>query len=233
MFFIKEKKKAILIIHGFAGGVYDEEILANKLELSGFSVFTFTLPGHEKAFFNKVTKEDWINKCKLELEMLINNGYKDIYLIGHSMGGVLASYLASNYKEVKKLVLAAPAFKYLTFGEENFELLHALKNSPALFKDYKKEDIISRLIQFPTSVIKEFMSLVEDNQNTPSKINIPVLIIQGSNDKIVPMISSEYVYNNLASKDKKIYLVEGVTHDLFRSDKVDEIISEVLKFLKS
>ena len=30
---------------------------------------------------------------------------------------------------------------------------------------YKKEDIIPRLIQFPTSVVKEFMSLVEENQD--------------------------------------------------------------------
>lgn len=228
-----KNKKAVLIIHGFAGGVYDEEILANKLELSGYSVFTFTLPGHEKILFNKVKKEDWINKCTYEIETLLNNGFKDIYVIGHSMGGVLACYLASKYKEVKKLVLAAPAFKYLTFGEENFELLHALKNSPLLFKDYKKEEIISRLVQFPTSVIKEFTSLVELNQDTPSKISIPTLIIQGDNDKIVPITSSQYVYDKLSSKDKKLYIVEGVTHDIFRSDKVDEIISEVLKFLKS
>lgn len=228
-----KNKKAVLIIHGFAGGVYDEEILANKLELSGYSVFTFTLPGHEKILFNKVKKEDWINKCTYEIETLLNNGFKDIYVIGHSMGGVLACYLASKYKEVKKLVLAAPAFKYLTFGEENFELLHALKNSPLLFKDYKKEEIISRLVQFPTSVIKEFTSLVELNQDTPSKISIPTLIIQGDNDKIVPITSSQYVYDKLSSKRKKLYIVEGVTHDMFRSDKVDEVIREVLKFLKS
>lgn len=227
-----KNKKAVLIIHGFAGGVYDEEILANKLELSGYSVFTFTLPGHEKILFNKVKKEDWINKCTYEIETLLNNGFKDIYVIGHSMGGVLACYLASKYKEVKKLVLAAPAFKYLTFGEENFELLHALKNSPLLFKDYKKEEIISRLVQFPTSVIKEFTSLVELNQDSPSKISIPTLIIQGDNDKIVPITSSQYVYDKLSSKRKKLYIVEGVTHDIFRSDKVDEIISEVLKFLR-
>ena len=36
-------KKAILIIHGFAGGTYDEEQLANYLELNkDFDVFQFT-----------------------------------------------------------------------------------------------------------------------------------------------------------------------------------------------
>ena len=41
------RRKAILIIHGFAGGTYDQEYLANFLELDrGFDVYTFTLPGH-------------------------------------------------------------------------------------------------------------------------------------------------------------------------------------------
>lgn len=232
MWFIKNnEKKAVLIVHGFAGGTYDQEILANNLELEGFDVYTFTLPGHEKSFLKKVTRKEWVDECKYQIERLINHGYKTIYLIGHSMGGVLASYLAANYKEVKKLVLAAPAFKYLTFDEENFELLNALKNSPQVFKDYKKEDIIPRLIQFPTSVVKEFMKLVEENQELPSKIDIPTLIIQGSNDKIVPIISSEYVYDNLKSKDKRIILVEGVTHDIFRSKEVEHLTEEIKEFL--
>ena len=97
------------------------------------------------------------------------------------MGGVLASYLAANYSEVKKLVLAAPAFKYLTFGNENFEVWNALKNSPKLLKDYNKNDLISRMVQFPTSVVKEFMNLVKISQDIPSDITCQTLILQGTN----------------------------------------------------
>ena len=71
-------KKAVLIIHGFAGGTYDEEYLANYLELKGFDVYTFTLPGHDRMLFNKITKEDWIESARIHLEMLINNKYKQI-----------------------------------------------------------------------------------------------------------------------------------------------------------
>ena len=232
MFFKKfNEKRAILIIHGFAGGTYDEEMLANKLELSGYDVYTFTLPGHEKSILKKVTRKEWIDKCKNELEILINHGYKKIYLIGHSMGGVLASLLASNYKEVTKLVLAAPAFKYLTFEEENFELLNAIKNSPKLFKDYKADDIISRVLQFPASVVKEFMDLVSESQDLPSKITCPTLLIQGSNDLVVPVKSSEYVFDNLKSKDKKIIILDGITHDIFRSKELDNLTNIIKEFL--
>ena len=37
-------RKAILIIHGFGGGVYDEEYLSTELEfIKNYDVFTFTL----------------------------------------------------------------------------------------------------------------------------------------------------------------------------------------------
>ena len=75
-------KKAVLIVHGFAGGTYDQEILANNLELEGFAVYTFTLPGHEKSFLKKVTRNEWIDECKYQIERLINHGYKEIFVIG-------------------------------------------------------------------------------------------------------------------------------------------------------
>ena len=51
---LKYFRKAIILIHGFAGGNYDYGSLNNDLELySNFDVFTFTLPGHEKIVINK------------------------------------------------------------------------------------------------------------------------------------------------------------------------------------
>jgi carboxylesterase len=112
------RKKAILLIHGFAGGAYDYGNLPNDLEfVNNYKVFTYTLPGHDKAIINKVTKDDWIKMSEMQIEKIIKHGYKEIYVIGHSMGGVIAAYLASKYKEVKKLVLAAPAFQYFKFDK--------------------------------------------------------------------------------------------------------------------
>ena len=56
-------RKAILIIHGFGGGTYDEEYLANRLELvHNFDVYSFTLPGHDTNA-TKIKMEDWIKSC--------------------------------------------------------------------------------------------------------------------------------------------------------------------------
>ena len=100
---MRKFRTAVLLVHGFAGGVYDAEYLDHRLELiSKYDVYTFTLPGHDGDTSKKITAASWIKKAESEVEFLINNGYKKIYVIGHSMGGVIATYLASKYKEVQE-----------------------------------------------------------------------------------------------------------------------------------
>lgn len=223
-------RKAILIIHGFAGSPYDEEILAQYLELNyNFDVYTYTLPGHENVLFMKNNYEDWINASINQVEFLIKNGYRSIYLIGHSMGGVIASFLATKYKQIKKLVLAAPAFKYVYNKEES--LKDNIKKGSILIKDYGYEQVLKRVFKTSIKSTKEFMKLVETFYAAPSKVTIPTLIIQGLDDNVVPKESSEYVYNSLSSRKILIY-VEGVNHDIFRSAKVNVINREINEFLK-
>lgn len=224
-------RKAILIIHGFGGGTYDEEYLSNHLELiRNYDVFTFTLAGHDGLFKSNMTEEEWIKSTENMIEFLIKNNYKTIYVIGHSMGGVLAARLASKYKEVKKLVLLAAAFRYLEFKEDNVDIVKSLKKTKELVKDYK-EEFISRLIKMPPNAIKEFMSTVKNNEHVLKYINIPTFIIQGTDDSLVPIETADYIYNKIPSTKKEVLILNEVNHDIFKSNKKEEITQEIIKFL--
>ena len=141
-------RKAILIIHGFAGGTYDEEYLQHRLELiRDYDTYAFTLPGHDGLFKPNMKESDWIKSAEDMMEFLIENGYKSIYLVGHSMGGVIATHLANKYKEVKKLVLVAAAFRFAGFKEENYKIIDSLKQTPKIMKDYPKDEIVTRVLK--------------------------------------------------------------------------------------
>ena len=226
-------RKAILIIHGFAGGTYDEEDLASFLELEPFyDVFQFTLPGHKKNL-SKVKYNEWIEYSENKLKWLIDNNYRNIYLIGHSMGGVIATYLATKYKEVKKLVLAAPAFQYLKVENEKLKISSSIKSTPNIVKTYGRNEIISRLLKLNPLVLKEFTTLIKQYYNVTKNLTCPVLIIQGKNDNIVPLSSSSHVYNTVKSNIKKIVYVDNLTHDVFYGERALEIYKLVLDFLKN
>lgn len=226
-------KKAVLMIHGFAGGTYDYESVANYISLnSKFNVFFFTLPGHGGS--RKGVKScEWINYSEEQLKKLIKNGYKEIYLIGHSMGGVIATYLASKYKEVKKIVLAAPAFEYFKIKDGKLDVVDSIKLVPKIKDKYDNNQIINKILKLPISAVNEFINLVNEYKGYINEIEIPILIIHGLEDIIVPSSSSTKIYNILKSKNKKIIYFKKVGHEIFDNYRNDDINKQVLKFLKT
>ena len=224
-------RRAILIIHGFTGGTYDQEELAFHLELNkNFDVYQFTLPGHNVSL-SKVKYGEWIKSSEEKIEYLINNGYKSIYLIGHSMGGVISTYLATKYKEVKKIVLLAPAFHYLNVVNEDLHVKESIKQIPKIIVSYKKE-IIGRALKLDVSATKELMELVKKYYDVPKQVKCPVLILQGKEDHVVPVSSSEYVYNELNNNVKKLIYVNDVDHEICKSEKKEEVNRLIEEFLK-
>lgn len=225
-------RKAILIIHGFAGGTYDEEPLLFYLQPKiRFDVYNFTLPGHMTNLSSDVSYDDWIEAVNKRIDILIGMGYNNIYLIGHSMGGLLATHGAIKYKEVKKVVLIAPAFKYLSTEEHN-TFMKVIKFGPDIIKTYHLSEVVSRMLKVSVTQYKEFQKLVNLSQENPEKLNVPTLIIQGTSDQIVPYESSEKIYEEMKCS-KWLIKIDGVTHDVFYGVKVDEICEEIYKFFKS
>lgn len=75
------------------------------------------------------TGQDWLGTAECAAKELPRQ-YKDIYLIGHSMGGLIALILASRFP-VKKMVLFAPALLLTGYDEKQLETAgrHALTRS--------------------------------------------------------------------------------------------------------
>ncbi len=224
-------RKAVLIIHGFAGGTYDEEPLFFHLQTKlEFDVYNFTLPGHITNLSSDVTYNDWIKAVDDKINYLKKAGYKSIYIIGHSMGGVLATHAAIKHVEVKKLVLVAPAFQYLSNDMENI-LTKTLKNGFDVIKQYKMKEVIGRALKVSLEQVKEFAKLVEVSQSNPSMLTVPTLIVQGLDDTIVPHESSSKIYQAMTCP-KWLLQITGVTHDVFRGRLVSKINTEISLFLQ-
>ena len=225
------RKKAILLIHGFAGGAYDYGNLPNDLEfVNNYKVFTYTLPGHDKAIINKVTKDDWIKMSEMQIEKIIKHGYKEIYVIGHSMGGVLAAYLASKYKEVKKVVLAAAAFKHIL---SNYKTIDLIKKYQEIIKSYSLSVVIDRINKLHPSCLKEFLNLVKEKQSVLKDVKCPIMIIQGMDDELVPVSTAFMIFNNVNSKVKRLVLCDNCNHHVFKCKNNEIIIKNIEKFLNT
>ena len=223
-------RTAVLCIHGLAGGTYDVEPVARYLELfRKFDVYMFTLPGHDVRDISKTKMEEWINASRDYVDYLIKHHYRRIYIVGHSMGGVIAAYLATKYRQVKRVVLASPSFSHIE--KEEGGVIKALLRSQDVINSYGVEEFLTRLNKLPFTAVNEFKSLVNTYQDTYKGLKIPVMIVHGTNDQIVPIDSTRKIYSSL--KVKKRYLqVNDYYHDIFKGKKIDLINKEIGDFLR-
>ncbi|RKQ30919.1 alpha/beta hydrolase [Oceanobacillus halophilus] len=223
-----------LVIHGFTGGPYEVGPLAKFLkERTNWHIEIPTLPGHGRELDLKDSSfKEWIIAAEEELKKM-KEKYEKIYVIGFSMGGMIAAYLTAKYK-IEKLVLLAPARKYLSFrqiahdiGEVVGDGVKGALHDNKLYNHYKR-----KLGMVPMRANIEFMKLVKFTRPYLSKVKVPVLIAQGQQDGMVPYKTVYYLDKEINSEQKKLVLFERSKHLICLGEDKDTLNEMVFDFLK-
>ncbi|MGX6446376.1 alpha/beta hydrolase [Neobacillus sp. K501] len=222
-----------LCIHGFTGAPYEVEPLAEYLTKHTDWVFRIpTLPGHgENLSLKGVQYQQWIDHAESELKDLIQICEK-VYVVGFSMGGMIASYLAAKYP-VDKLVLLSAAAYYVNpkqmASEFKSMLLDIFKGNLAgneLFQRYKR-----KIKATPITATLQFRRLVASIKPLLPQVEVPTLIAQGECDGIVPPKSAEYLYQTINAKKKRLTYIKDSNHHICHCEEKEALFSQVYDFL--
>ncbi|MFT4416173.1 alpha/beta hydrolase [Fredinandcohnia humi] len=222
-----------LLIHGFTGAPYEIEPLAEHIRnTTNWVIKTPTLPGHGKTLNLKgVSFSEWITAAEDELVELLESCER-VYVVGFSMGGIIAGYLATKYP-VYKLVLLSAAAYYINPKQLVTDVKEMLRDGFAktlteneLFLRYKK-----KVLETPLRATIEFRKLVRFIRPQLKKINIPTLIVQGECDGIVPLKSAYYLYKEIGSVEKRICILPSAKHHVCYGEDQKKLFEEVDSFL--
>lgn len=223
-------KRAVLFIHGFSAKQEDNQIFVGFMEQKKQIDFhTFILPGHEKKRMGKATYQDWIDASIHALEELLKSHSK-VTIVGHSMGTILAIYLAVHYPQVEKLILISPAY-YCGNLEQNvkdFKKVIRHEMNPELGTGF--EGFLDKLFHVPFFRLLEYRKLAKQNEANIRRVKCPTLVLHGTMDNLVPLHSSLYVYNALTC-DKHLTLIEDVRHQVFKNKKAKLIATYVYDYI--
>lgn len=200
---IKHRDEAIFIVHGFSKRRWHAlDPLIKHLENQGYLVYYPSIydPLNEKD--NVATQ--WVMRV-IEKAKTIAAKHKHVYVIGFSMGGVIASVIASKIK-IKRLILLAPAFEYITFENVKNKVVKTLRPKPI------STDL--DFIPLPFEFEKTFKDVVKENKDAIRVVHCPLLIIHGTKDSRIPLSSSYFAYEKTSSFHKQLICLEGVNHNL-------------------
>lgn len=224
-------KKALLILHGFAGDVrHYDELKEYFKSYSDVDIFTFVMPGHETGFVCKAKATDYLKESELQLQTIIDKGYDDITILGHSMGGAIATYLGAEFEEISRLIIMAPAYSVLDHKDSIYNDPKTLKLAKSRNGKSIKE-LAYFFKHFPPKSIREFYKMIKLCYGTIGLVDKPALYLHGDLDYVTPRYKSREAYEKNRSKNKTYIVVDGATHEIYKSEYEKFIYELTHKFI--
>lgn len=196
--------QTLFFLHGMNGNSKSWENLFYSLS-SSFRVIAWDAPsfGGSDVFGDNI--EEYKNAAKALIETL---KLKKIILIGHSMGGLIASQLAyDNDVSVSGLILSSThlgfgckkgeplmeryANRLKTFSTKLSDIDYAMERAQRNTPEGTSESVIKFLANVALDIRKESirdggrMSQETDNTNICKDLKVPVLILSGGKDTVI------------------------------------------------
>jgi len=232
---------AVLLLHGFGGIPDDLRPLAEELNRRGYTVYGPLLAGHGTSAADMAMTgwRDWLKSAE-DAYFSLSRDHKDVYVVGFSMGGLLALNLSIKH-DFDGLVLLAPCV-FLPGEDDMISTEYMIRNvSPYIPADY----VISEprtmdphaldgrhaYTLFPLSSLRSLVELMELTRPHIPEVNERLLVIQSVNDGTVGKEGPDYIIAHSSAPEKKVEWVENSTHHLVRDLEKDRVISEVIDFI--
>lgn len=248
---VEEARANVVIVHGIFEHLDRYDYLVNKLNEAKYNVYRYDARGHGRSEGKKGDIKNF-KEFLLDLDIyidLVKKEYPDlkIVLLGHSMGGLVATSYASVYKnKVDYLALSgacnvtpkvARALKYVpNFLASVINYKNALGEgvcgNKEVVEQYNNDALVlkSGKLRLMKKAFIDGCRLVKENI---SNINIPVIVMHGEKDGIVVKETGEWTYNNLKVEDKTLKMYPGLYHEIFNEVSRDEVILDLINWINN
>jgi pimeloyl-ACP methyl ester carboxylesterase len=233
-----EGRETVIFIHGAGGGQYTWSYQKGFFEKQ-FNPIIIELPGHGES--EGEGEEEIGRYAEHVLAFLKALGLQKVFLVGHSMGGVIVQTLALTQAEViKGIVLVGTGARLkvlpviLNGIKNNFEETVRMINQFAYSRKAPSDLIekgISIMLQCrPEVLYGDFMACDRfDLINEVEKIILPTLLLCGDDDQLTPVKYSQFLHSRI--KGSKLEILPNAGHMVMMeapqafNEKIREFIS--------
>ena len=226
----------IIILHGLMGGLSNFDGVANYFPQKGYKVVIPELP----LYTNSILKTNVKAFAKFVKDFIERIGYKDVILLGNSLGGHIALYFAKMYPQyLKAMVLTGSSGLYESAMGDSYpkrgDYEYIRKKAEDVFYDpavATKEivDDVFATVNDRMKLIKTLTiakSAIRHNMSKDlPKINVPTCLIWGRNDKVTPPEVAVEFHELLP--DSNLYWIDKCGHAAMMEhpDEFNELLNQ-------
>ena len=221
----------VVFLHGFASDIegkkpkiFNRFAIKNKI---GFLAMEYSGHGKSSGEFTRGNISTWTKDAEKTIKKILKKN--NFILIGSSMGAWISMNLFKNFKkQIKGFLGIGSAPEFLTYLMWN------------KFPKKVKNEIINKGIYKLKNGQHEYLithQLIKDgrknkvlNKSITSKI--PITMVHGSKDEVVPKIYSKKILTLFPNAKKKLKIINNGDHSLSSNRNLKIILKELSQLLK-
>ena len=244
----------LIIVHGIAehSGRYSN--LVNYFVPKGYAVYSFDLRGHGKSDGIRSYVEHfsyYLDDLKIFYDKVREeNKNAKVFLVGHSMGStIVLAYAVEHQSELNGLIVSGTTLKAGASVSKASILMakilsvlvpkmgvasldaNLISRDKAVVDAYVHDPLVytgKLRARWGAELLKTMIKL----QSQLSELSLPVLIMQGTVDRISDPSSSKMLFDGVGSKDKTMKLYDGFYHEIFNDPQRQEVFSDMEAWFK-
>ena len=232
---------AVMFIHGFMGGPSQFADLEAAVYEIGCSCVSVLLPGHGGGVdqFVKFGVSHWQGHVQEEIDK-IKGDYRQIFLVGHSMGGLLALN-ASLVKEnqIAAVMLLSTPLKINLFNPRmlwaKLRLL-AFPKSHEIKAAYVKSNSLTaaKFFVYPLFVkaFINFYRLVGRTRARLSEVFVPVYMFHSKNDETTSYRSVALLCAGLCNTETTVFSLDKSWHAFYCAEEREIIKEQLIQMIR-
>ena len=246
----------VVVVHGYGehGDRYTR--LAGRLTKEGFSVWANDHRGHGRSEGHRgvLTMDEAVADVDQMVEMARAAGPDlPVFLFAHSMGGTIGlRYALDHQDKLAGLILSSaavslegleiPSLQRKVIGmlsrvaprlPANRLEFEGISRDPEELQIYMDDPLVYKGAQ-PAKTVVEILDAMESLPSEVAGLQIPLLVIAGSADPIVPADGSRDIAERAGSADKQSIIYEGYVHELINEapDDRERVTQDIVDWLR-
>jgi alpha-beta hydrolase superfamily lysophospholipase len=248
-----QARAVVVLSHGLAEHSGRYAHVAERLTAAGYAVYALDHWGHGRSEGTRANVDRFAH-LRTDLETLLSQARgehpgRPVFLLAHSLGGLIALDLlvCRGASGLRGLVLSgaavdpsigspveralAPVLSALVPNLGVTELpADAVSRDPEEVRKYR-EDPLNYHGKVRARTGAETLQATRRVTSGVGRLDLPVLVMHGTEDRLVSPAGSKLVAERIGSTDKTLTLYDGLYHEIFNEPERDRVLDDVVGWL--
>jgi acylglycerol lipase len=247
-----EARASVVLAHGAAEHSGRYAHVGRALGDAGYALYALDHRGHGRSEGRRanIGRIEYVVSDLLSLIDLVTgrDGGRRPYLLGHSMGGAVAIACAVEHQDSISGLLVSGALASNEAAPAPTRALarvasalipnlgayaidpEAVSRDPEVVRSYEA-DPLNHHGKLPARTVGELISTVGRFPEQLPSLHLPLLVMHGGADRLIPVAGSRMVAELAGSEDETLIVYDGLYHEILNEPERDRVIADVVRWL--